>query len=50
MPAVLRQGKVIATCDVCGRMAHHGYGPYWACPMHCGEVEILWVSKGCPVK
>ena len=50
MPAVIRRGKLIATCDVCGRVAHHGFGPFWACIAHFKEVEILWQSKGSPVK
>lgn len=50
MPAVLRQGKVIATCDVCGRMAHWGYGSRWACAEHRAEVESKWVADGSKAK
>ena len=44
MPAVLRQGKVIATCDVCGRMAHWGFGKFWGCAEHLKQVEEMWVG------
>ena len=50
MPAVVRQGRVIATCDVCGAMAHMGYGPLWACFAHKVEVEATWERSGGPAK
>jgi hypothetical protein len=50
MPAVIRQGRVIATCDVCGAMAHWGFGPLWACVSHRAEVELAWESEGSPPK
>lgn len=46
MPAVIRQGKVIATCDVCQKMAHFGYGKMWACSTHRAEVEAMWIAEG----
>ncbi len=50
MPAVLRQGKVIATCDVCQKMAHHGFAKMWACAEHLKQVEAQWQAAGSPVK
>lgn len=50
MPAVIRKGKVIATCDICGKMAHHGYGPLWSCREHMTDVAKLWELKGSPQK
>ena len=50
MPAVLRHGKVIATYDVCGRMAHHGFAKLWACGEHLKQVEAQWQAAGSPVK
>ncbi len=50
MPAVIRQGKVIATCDVCGKMAHESFGPYWSCPAHLDQVDAMWNSAGRPAK
>lgn len=48
MPAVIRQGRVIATCDICGRMAHLSYGAdgkAWACFEHKREVEQAASAK-----
>jgi len=50
MPAVLRQGKVIATCDVCGKMAHNAYGKFWSCREHLEQVEKMWDAAGSPAK
>ena len=50
MPAVIRQGRVMCTCDVCGRMAHYGFAQLWACPKHRAEVELMWVQQGSPAK
>lgn len=41
---------LITTCEVCGKMAHNGFGPYWACAKHLTDVSKLWESKGSPQK
>jgi hypothetical protein len=50
MPVVIRQGRVIATCEICGRMAHWGFGPMWACSAHFEVVEAQWIAAGSPAK
>lgn len=39
MPAVVRGPHLMATCEVCGKAAHLGYGKLWACFEHAMEVE-----------
>lgn len=46
MPAKSVGGRIVATCDRCGQMAHWGFGRMWACAAHLGEVEAEWVAKG----
>jgi len=50
VPAVIRQGRVIASCDICGAMAHLGFAKLWACFAHKGEVEQRWIAEGRPAK
>lgn len=46
MAAVMRQGRLICTCDECGKMAHWGFGKLWACAEHRAQVEEKWESTG----
>jgi len=46
MPAKQSAGRLIATCDKCGAMAHWGFGRMWACAAHRDEIEAEWVAKG----
>lgn len=55
MPEKLRKrtsGAVvlIATCEICGKMAHHGFAKLWACAEHLEQVERMWQELGAPAK
>lgn len=51
MPEQWRKRKsgalvLIATCELCGKVAHWGFGGMWACAEHRQQVEARWVADG----
>ena len=50
MPAKQSAGRLIATCDKCGAVAHWGFGRMWACAAHRTEIEAAWIAGGSKAK
>lgn len=36
---------LITSCEVCGRVAHWGFGNAWSCNDHRAEIEARWVAE-----